>query len=192
MADRTPSNPTRRDELLHAALDDFARHGLVDFTLRGLAGRIGTSARMLVHYFGSREQLLSAAFAEHRQQMQRQLAGAAEQCPADAATSAWAAMTADEQRTHFTVMYHLLAAGLTTDSAEHPTARDAILAWVDYAAELLTGTGHDPAHARVDATVLASGLKGILLDRLVTGDKHRCDAAAHRLIDALLNRPIPG
>ncbi|MFE1591397.1 TetR family transcriptional regulator [Nocardia sp. NPDC058705] len=186
MADRTPPNPTRREELLHSALDDFARHGLVDFTLRGLADRIGTSARMLVHYFGSREQLLAAAFAEHRQQTQRQLAGAAEQCPADAAAAAWAAMTADQQRTHFTVMYHLLAAGLTADAAERPAARDAIVAWVDYAAELLTRAGRDSARARVDATVLASGLKGILLDRLVTGDTQRCDAAAHRLIDALL------
>ncbi|MGW6620220.1 TetR/AcrR family transcriptional regulator [Nocardia sp. NPDC055002] len=186
MAARTSPNPTRRDELLHAALDDFARHGLVDFTLRGLAERIGTSARMLVHYFGSREQLLSAAFAEHRQQMQRQLADAAEQSPAGAATSAWAAMTADEQRTHFTVMYHLLAAGLTNGAAERPAARDAILAWVDYATDLLARAGRDAVDARVDATVLASGLKGILIDRLVTDDEQRCDAAARRLIDAVL------
>jgi hypothetical protein len=37
--------------------------------------------------------------------------------------------------------------------------------------------------------VLASGLKGILLDRLVTDDRQRCDAAAQRLIDAVLTGP---
>ncbi|MFE7741787.1 TetR/AcrR family transcriptional regulator [Nocardia sp. NPDC057455] len=187
--DPNRTDSSRRDELLRAALDDFARHGLVDFTLRRLADRIGTSARMLVHYFGGREQLLSAAFAEHRRQMRQQLTSSPAPSPAEAAASVWAAMTAVEQRTHFTVMYHLLAAGLTPDAAEHPAARDVILAWVDYAAELLISAGRDPLHARIDATALASGLKGILLDRLVTGDSQRCDAAARRLIDAVLAPP---
>ncbi|WP_368854285.1 hypothetical protein [Nocardia abscessus] len=157
--------------------------------MRRLADRIGTSARMLVHYFGGREQLLSAAFAEHRRQMQQQLSGSPALNPAEAAAAAWAAMTAVEQRTHFTVMYHLLAAGLTREAPEHSAAREAILAWVDYATELLTAAGRDPVHARIDATVLASGLKGLLLDRLVTDDPHRCDAAAQRLIEAVLTAP---
>ncbi|MGW5309637.1 TetR family transcriptional regulator [Nocardia thailandica] len=179
----------RRDEILDATLADFARHGLVDFTLRGLAGRIGTSARMLVHYFGTREQLLAAAFAEHRRRMRDQLAAVPDRAPADTAAAAWSGMTAPEQQGHFTVMFHLLAAGLTPDAPERPTAGEAVLAWVDYATDLLVAAGRPPGPARVDATVLASGLKGILLDRLVTGDVARCDAAAHRLIGAVVSAP---
>jgi hypothetical protein len=40
-------------------------------------------------------------------------------------------------------------------------------------------------HAR-DRDVVASGLKGILLDRLITNDHARCDAAATRMIDIFL------
>ena len=176
----------RRDELIAATLADLAQHGLADFTLRGLADRLGTSARMLVHYFGGRDQLLSAAFAEHRRRMRALLDAAPAATPADMATAAWSGMAAEEQSAHFTVMFHLLAAGLTPSAPEAATARDAILAWVDYAADLLAATGRDEDTARADATALASGLKGILLDRLLTGDHARCDAAARRLIAAVL------
>lgn len=177
----------RRADILDATLTDFADHGLVDFTLRGLADRIGTSARMLVHYFGTREQLLTAAFAEHRRRMQERLSHVATTTPANTADSAWSAMTSPDQQAHFTVMFHLLAAGLTPDSPERPAATDAITAWVDYATDLFTTIGRPPTQARTDATVLASGLKGILLDRLITGDTTRCDAAARRLIDAIMS-----
>jgi len=171
-----PPDTARRAELIAATLDDLAAHGLAEFTLRGLAERLGTSARMLVHYFGSRDRLLAAAFAEHRSRVLAQLDGAAEQDPRSAAAAAWSAMTTD--RAHFTVMYQLLTAALTED---HPAARPAVTAWVDYAAALLPD--HDPA----TATALASGLKGLLLDRMVTGEDARCDAAAALLIDRLLS-----
>jgi hypothetical protein len=95
-------------------------------------------------------------------------------------------MTDPAHRGHFVVMFHLLAASLSGASTDAPTAQGAVLAWVDHAAALLVADGRSPATARIDATVLASGLKGILLDRLVAGDHTRCDAAASRLIDAIL------
>ncbi|OLR93685.1 TetR family transcriptional regulator [Actinokineospora bangkokensis] len=171
-----PPDATRRAELVAATLDDLAAHGLAEFTLRGLADRLGTSARMLVHYFGGRDQLLAAAFAEHRARAQAAIgAAAASGDPRSAALAAWAAMTADPA--HFTVTFQLLAAALTE---EQPTARVAMTAWTDYAAALLPD--HDPAVA----TALASGLKGVLLDRMVTGDTERCDAAAAVLIERLV------
>ena len=49
---------TGRERLLAAAAEHIAAHGSSDLTLRGLAADIGTSHRMLIYHFGSKEGLL--------------------------------------------------------------------------------------------------------------------------------------
>ena len=51
---------TGRDALLQRAIGHFAAHGIGDTSLRALAEAIGTSHRMLIYHFGSREGLLAA------------------------------------------------------------------------------------------------------------------------------------
>lgn len=50
----------RRDELLDLALDHAGSAGLIGLTLRPLAAAIGTSDRMLLYHFGSRDALVAA------------------------------------------------------------------------------------------------------------------------------------
>src|SRR3712207_3772849 len=50
--------PAARDRLLAAAMAHLAEHGVGDLSLRGLAAAPGTSHRMLIYPFGSREGLL--------------------------------------------------------------------------------------------------------------------------------------
>src|SRR5689334_22119321 len=49
-----------RDELLQAAMAYVAANGVTDVSLRELAAAIGTSHRMLIYHFGSKEGLLVA------------------------------------------------------------------------------------------------------------------------------------
>lgn len=53
----------RRDELLEAATEHVLENGLIGLTLRPLAAAIGTSDRMLVYHFGTRDALVSAVVA---------------------------------------------------------------------------------------------------------------------------------
>jgi len=53
----------RREDLLDAATDHVLAHGLIGLTLRPLAAAIGTSDRMLVYHFGTRDALVSAVVA---------------------------------------------------------------------------------------------------------------------------------
>jgi AcrR family transcriptional regulator len=50
----------RRDALLDAATDHVLEHGLIGLTLRPVAAAIGTSDRMLIYHFESRDSLVSA------------------------------------------------------------------------------------------------------------------------------------
>src|SRR5262249_20732610 len=49
-----------RERLLAAAVEQAMRGGIADLSLRELAAAIGTSHRMLLYHFGSREGLLTA------------------------------------------------------------------------------------------------------------------------------------
>src|SRR6185437_803715 len=52
--------PSARDRLLAVAVDRAMDGGIADLSLRELAAAIGTSHRMLLYHFGSREGLLAA------------------------------------------------------------------------------------------------------------------------------------
>src|SRR4051795_7956510 len=46
-----------RSRLLEAAIEAVAEGGIADLSLRRLAERVGTSHRMLIHHFGSKDGL---------------------------------------------------------------------------------------------------------------------------------------
>lgn len=50
----------RREQLLDAVTDHVLEHGLIGLTLRPVAAAIGTSDRMLIYHFTSRDALVSA------------------------------------------------------------------------------------------------------------------------------------
>ncbi len=186
-----PAAEQRRADLTTATLRYLARHGLDGFSLRGLAAQLGTSARMLVHYFGTKEALLDRAFAEHRRLM---LTAFASTAGADLATSArqsWHNLTAPEWRDHYAVMFALMAASLADDHPYRDVARHCVTDWINAVTEHLVAMGHDPHIAARDATVVVSGLKGIALDLMVTDDQARCGAAAEALIAMSLRQLRP-
>jgi AcrR family transcriptional regulator len=57
-----------QEELLERCLATFVKAGTIDLSLDQLAKSVGTSKRMLVHYFGGRENIEEGAMAllEHR------------------------------------------------------------------------------------------------------------------------------
>lgn len=54
---------TRREDLLDQCTDHVLANGLIGLTLRPLAAAIGTSDRMLIYHFESRDALVSAVVA---------------------------------------------------------------------------------------------------------------------------------
>src|SRR5258706_10044550 len=60
----------RRDELLRRSRDYLLAHGVADLSLRPLAAAIGTSARLLVYHFGSKEALVTAVLDDVRHRFQ--------------------------------------------------------------------------------------------------------------------------
>src|SRR5690349_20285352 len=89
---RTPDLQRRR-ALLDALVEEFAAGGVGDRSLRDVADAVGTSHRMLLHHFGSREDLLVAIVEE----VERRQMGVLTEIPTDPAEG-FAAMWADLRR----------------------------------------------------------------------------------------------
>src|SRR3954447_25754387 len=61
---------TTRDRLRQEGFRYFLRHGVANLSLRPLAAAVGTSARMLLHYFGSKEALIAAVMEQVQTRLQ--------------------------------------------------------------------------------------------------------------------------
>ncbi len=61
----------RKNEFRGKALEYFLEHGLADLSLRPLAAKAGTSARLLLYHFGSQDGLIAAVMEEARLRVQQ-------------------------------------------------------------------------------------------------------------------------
>ncbi|OBA59403.1 TetR family transcriptional regulator [Mycobacterium sp. 1100029.7] len=175
---RTP-DLARRRQLLDALIDEFADGGIGDRSLREVAGAVGTSHRMLLHHFGSRDELLLAVVeeVEHRQM------GLLSELPTDAAEG-FAAMWADLRRPELRRLERLFfECYARAAQGEKPFARmtpGAVDDWLSAVQAVAQGSA-DPAMARLGLAVT----RGLLLDLVATDDDVGVDAAAEAFVRLL-------
>ncbi|WP_328389012.1 TetR/AcrR family transcriptional regulator [Nocardia sp. NBC_00416] len=178
-----PLDHAKRAEILDAVVRYIAEQGLADLSLRPLAAALGTSSRMLIYYFGTKEELLVQALATQRPDLTAVFAEAAD---ADALRERlwqfWRSNTTGPGAVSVKVMLQVVGAACASHSPYAAYADEAIAVFVATLAAGLRGleSVDDP---EVVATLLVSGLRGILQDRLITGEVERTDRAARRLID---------
>ncbi len=169
----------RRRELLDALVDAFARGGIGGRSLREVAEAVGTSHRMLLHHFGSREELL-LAIVEEVERRQRQTVPDLPTDPAGAQAAMWADVRRPELWPAERLFFECYARGA---QGEEPFARMLPAAVEDWLAGVddHTGGAADPALVRLGLAVT----RGLLLDLVATGDADGVDAAAARFSDLL-------
>ncbi|OBI23109.1 TetR family transcriptional regulator [Mycobacterium sp. E2327] len=176
---RTPDRQRRR-ELLDALFDEFAANGIGDRSLRDVAAAVGTSHRMLLHHFGSREDLL-IAIVEEAERRQMALVPDLPQNPAEGFAAMWADLRRPELRQLerlFFECYSRAAQGEKPFTRMVPGAVDGWLREVESAA---AGVAYDGAMARLGLAVT----RGLLLDLVATEDEAGVDAAAQAFIELL-------
>ncbi|MFI6658792.1 TetR/AcrR family transcriptional regulator [Streptomyces sp. NPDC050523] len=175
----------RRAQLVDAAVEFVAAHGIADLSLRRLGAAIGVSHRMLIHYFGSKERLL-VEIVRTSERRQRELLSRLRLepglSPADAARLLWRQLTdprlAGQERLFFEIYGHAMRGrpeavpildGLVTD-------------WLEPLVAAEVAAGADPVAARNRARLGLATVRGLLLDLLATGDRAGVDAAMEEFL----------
>jgi AcrR family transcriptional regulator len=167
-----PPDLERRQELLDAVVKECAAHGIGDRSLRDIAAAVGTSHRMLLHHFGSRNELL-LAIVDEVERRQRALLHELPTEPAAAVAAMWADLRRPELRPFERLFFECYARGV---QGEQPFSRmlpGAVDAW------LSEDETADPALVRLGLAVM----RGLLLDLVATDDRRGVDAAAQAFAD---------
>ncbi|UGT43795.1 TetR/AcrR family transcriptional regulator [Nocardia yamanashiensis] len=178
-----PLDHARRADLLAGVIAYIAEYGLAELSLRPLADYLGTSSRMLIHYFGTKEQMLVSALETQRpdiaalfgdvdsaHMLRARLAGSFE------------VNTAGTGATSLRVLLQVLGAAVVPGSPFQSYAESAIHVVVDALTEALRRIDPDIADPQAAATLLVSGVRGLIQDWWITGDTDRVTRAVDLLV----------
>jgi len=175
--------PDPRESLLHKAIDWFAVSGVGDTSLRGVAAGIGTSHRMLIHHFGSRDGLLTAVVAAVEADQRRLLAELSDvEDPETAGWEFWRSVC-DAALVYGPLLYELSAHAMQHRPHAESLRASLIGDWIGPLALLWERTGVAPAEAQERARLDLAVARGLLQDLLLTGDRTAVDRAMRRHLD---------
>jgi len=181
MTGQYPPGSPRRAELLIACYGYLLEHGLAGLSLRPLAAATGTSPRVLLYLFGSKEQLVRELLARARHEQITLITGLLGPDAPDGGFEQltdrlWNLLSSPGQRPMVRLTYEAYLRSVSRDpgpwqgfAAE--TARDYL--------ELLVRAqpGTRPAQAEATAASTLALIRGLLLDLLADGDTDRVTAA---------------
>jgi AcrR family transcriptional regulator len=178
----------RKDELRDKALDYCLGHGLSDLSLRPLALEIGTSARLLIYHFGSRDGLISAVMDEAHRRVQHSFGELMRSSGKKAVLRMFWDWTTDSRNSPYVrLMFEVQMLALQNPAAYARYLEGASSSWL-----ALIETALPPSpERRARATLCAAVIDGLLLEFLSTGDLRRTGRALD-LFGSLLRVDSPG
>lgn len=184
---RRSAPSARQVELLEAAYRYVLQHGLSDLSLRPLAAAIGSSPRVLLLLFGSKDGLVRALLARARVDEVAVLADIRQAGGGSGLTAAaevvWAWLAAPGHRGLLTLWLESYTRSLIeTDGPWAGFAAQTVHEWLAVLGEIGAASGGIDV---VDQTLLLAVLRGALLDLLATGDIDRISAAVQRHVQTL-------
>jgi AcrR family transcriptional regulator len=177
--------PQIKQRLLDACTDHALEHGLPD-RLEPLAAAAGTSTRMLIYHFGTRDALLRAVLGHARQRQLDVFGGLLRARPGEPYTvtlsHAWTAMTGPDGQPFLRMFGQLRESA--TQQLWPGFRRTATTDWLEPLADGLRSIGHQDL-----ATLVLAVIRGLLMDLDATADTTRTDQAFHRFLGTLEHPP---
>ncbi|HVN68815.1 MAG TPA: TetR/AcrR family transcriptional regulator [Candidatus Binatia bacterium] len=166
------ADEARRTELLDRAVDYVCSHGLADLSLRPLAKAVGSSPRVLLYYFGSKEELIVEIVRRGRSRQRAMMVNLKRTglSPREVAKRLWREWSKPEWAPLTRLSFEVYVLALS-DRSRFPRFLDSsVNEWLAALGNCTTTT----------ATILIAGFRGFLLDLLATGDRARVDRAVDR------------
>lgn len=183
---RTP-DAAARERLLERIAAYVAEHGVTDLSLRPLAAAVGSSPRVLLYHFGSKEELLARVLVRAGEQqrivvskLQTRYAGSIEGC-----REIWNSISDPAVLPTFMLFFEVYALALR-DRKRHATFLERFVApWLAFIGDPLVAAGWTRADADAYATYIVAAFRGFLLDLCATGDRARIDRAVELWLTTL-------
>src|SRR3954470_8015133 len=174
-----------RERLLAAAMEQVAEDRGGHLSLRRVAAPLGTSHRMLIYHFGSREGLLIEVIRAVEAQQRAALAELLldeDAPPAETMRRMWRRIADPALWPNERLFFEVYAQALQGSPHAVPLLDGIVDLWVQPLTRIAVARGMDEARARAEARLGIAVTRGLLLDLLATGDREAVDAAMERYI----------
>lgn len=169
-----------KERLLDAVIAHFAADGLADQSLRRIAEAIGSSHRMLLYHFDSKDGLLLEVVREVEARTQARLASVAQvagEQTDEVIRRMWSYVADPELASFERLFFALYGRALQGDEAARPLLRDDIARWLETNVALSAELGAPADVVRTHSRLGLAVVRGLLLDLLATGDRAGVEAA---------------
>ncbi|MGB6600339.1 MAG: TetR/AcrR family transcriptional regulator [Candidatus Cybelea sp.] len=185
------ADEARRAELLDRAVDYVCRHGLAELSLRPLAKAVGSSPRVLLYYFESKEALVVEIVRRGRARQRAMMAHLelTDLSPREISRTLWREWSKPEWEPLTRLSFEVYTLALS-DRSRFPGFLDSsVNEWLDALEACTTLPGYTRAESRALGTLLIAGFRGFLLDLLATHDRARIDRAVELWLSLLYEGP---
>jgi AcrR family transcriptional regulator len=186
-------NEQRPIDLLDAIVGHLTVNGVAELSLRPLAKAVGSSPRVLLYYFGSKEDMVVKVLARLRERQRTtyaQMKAASFDSPSEACRAIWKHMSAPDSELLFRLFFEAYALALRHPQRFRDFLRNAIEDWLEFLAAPLRRKGCGKSEARAFATIVLAGFRGFMLDYCASRDRKRVDRAVDLWLHALDSIPL--
>jgi AcrR family transcriptional regulator len=174
---------TAFEELLRKVVTFASDHGIADKSLREIAVGVGTSHRMLLYHFGSREGLMAAIVKtiEERQRAVMTSMAARSTTPKDLMTGLWGQVSGPQLRPFVRLFFEVFGLAVQGAAGTESLLEGLTNPWLEDASSAAAkmGSTTDPIAMRLGVAVS----RGLLLDLLAGADEREVDAAHELFVD---------
>jgi AcrR family transcriptional regulator len=171
-------DPRIKAQLLEKIASHILQFGLQDLSLRSLADALGTTARMLIYYFGSKENLIVEVLLYGQQQQQAVFTNllSTESTPIEALRALWQHFISKEMAPLIRLTFELEVLSMQGKTEYQQFARDTLRGWISLVSLQMAGS------SAATATLVVGVFSGLLLDFMVTEERSRVEAAFENLL----------
>jgi AcrR family transcriptional regulator len=190
--ERRATSTPERERLLGLVVDLILRDGVIDLSLSAISRSIGSNNRMMLYYFGSKEQILYDASVLALERFPRlvsmfdRLAGS--QPLIDRLDAAWADLAAAENRPYLVIFFQRFGMAMRDREQWHSYIDRATRFWSEDLAQILVSDGYRPADAVVIATQIVAMWRGLQFALLAGADPEVLQTGYAEGIRGLLSR----
>ena len=178
----------RPAELLDAIVWYLIKNGVAELSLRPLAKAVGSSPRVLLYYFGSKEEMIVKALARLRERQRANFSGMREaryEHASDACRAIWKQMSAPQSEPLFKFFFETYALALRNPRRYGDFLSAAVEDWLEFVAAPSIRGGRTRSEARAFATIVIAGFRGFMLDYCASRDRERVDRAVDLWLESL-------
>ncbi len=177
---------SRRDDLAEAATDYALEHGLIGLSLRPLAAALGTSDRMLLYHFESKDHLVAALVRTSTQRAVTAVRAMPRSASVpDAVLDLWRVVSGREVEPLQRLYVEAAALGLFGTEPYATEVREANARWTAALEGHLRSAGLTAPGAARAVVLLDAVLMGLLLDLPLDPDRTGADRAVEDLAAAV-------